>query len=38
VAEKRSLYQPSTIMRDARQLGEVSAGERPYVIVGPSTR
>jgi cell division protein FtsB len=38
VATKRSLSQQSTIMSDARQLGYVSAGERPYVIVGSSKR
>ncbi|HEX3614916.1 MAG TPA: hypothetical protein VHU61_00135 [Solirubrobacteraceae bacterium] len=38
VAEKRALSQQGTIMRDARQLGMVSAGERPYVIVGSSGR
>jgi cell division protein FtsB len=36
VAQKRALSQQGTIMRDARQLGMVSAGERPYVIVGSS--
>jgi cell division protein FtsB len=36
VAEKRALNQQGTIMRDARQLGLVSAGERPYAIVGSS--
>jgi len=34
VAQERALHQQSTIMRDARQLGMVSAGERAYVIVG----
>jgi hypothetical protein len=34
VTQERALHQQATIMRDARQLGEVSAGERPYVIVG----
>ena len=33
VAQERALYQRTTIMRDARQLGEVMAGERPYVVV-----
>jgi cell division protein FtsB len=34
VAQERALHQQATIMRDARQLGMVSAGERAYVIVG----
>jgi hypothetical protein len=33
VAEEHALYQKSTIIRDARQLGEIAAGERPYVVV-----
>jgi cell division protein FtsB len=33
VSEKRALSQQATIMRDARQLGMVQAGERPYVYV-----
>ena len=35
VAEKKSLFQKGTIMRDARQLGMVADGERPFVIVTP---
>jgi hypothetical protein len=38
LAVKRALSQKDTIMRDARQLGMVTAGERPYVIVGSSKR
>jgi cell division protein FtsB len=34
VAQERALHQKPTIIRDARQLGMVAAGERPYVIVG----
>lgn len=34
VAQERALHQKTTIIRDARQLGMVAAGERPYVIVG----
>jgi hypothetical protein len=30
--EQQSLRQPSTIQRDARALGMVRQGERPYVI------
>ena len=33
VAQKRALFQKSTIMRDARQLGMIQAGERAYVVV-----
>ncbi|MDE3130454.1 MAG: septum formation initiator family protein [Acidobacteriota bacterium] len=33
VAQQKALHQKSTIMRDARQLGMVSAGERPFVVV-----
>lgn len=32
--EQRSLNSPATIMSDARQLGMVQPGERPYVITG----
>jgi cell division protein FtsB len=32
-AQERALYQRATIIRDARQLGMVAAGERPYVVV-----
>jgi hypothetical protein len=34
VSQERALHQKATIVRDARQLGMVAAGERPYVIVG----
>jgi cell division protein FtsB len=33
VAQEKALFQKATIMRDARQLGMVAAGERPYVVV-----
>ena len=33
-AQQRSLSNPATIMRDARALGMVRPGERPYVITG----
>jgi cell division protein FtsB len=33
-AEQKSLGQPATIVRDARALGMVRTGERPYVIIG----
>ena len=32
VAEKEALSQKATIIRDARQLGEVQIGERPLVV------
>ncbi len=32
--EQRSLNDPATIIRDARALGMVRPGERPYVILG----
>jgi cell division protein FtsB len=32
--QRRLLNDPATIMRDARALGMVQAGERPYVITG----
>ena len=32
--EQRSLNNPATIMSDARNLGMVEPGERPYVITG----
>ena len=35
-AEQRSLNQPATIVRDARALGMIRPGERPYVITGHS--
>ena len=33
VGLERALHQKATIMRDARQLGMVASGERPYVVV-----
>jgi cell division protein FtsB len=33
VSQERALHQKATIIRDARQLGMVAAGERAYVIV-----
>ena len=33
-AQQRSLNNPATIIRDARALGMVRPGERPYVIIG----
>ncbi len=33
LAQERSLYQKATIVREARRLGMVSAGERPFVVV-----
>ena len=38
LAQERALHQPATIMRDARALGMVRAGERSYVIVSSSGR
>jgi len=35
---QRSLGQPATIMKDARSLGMVKAGERSYAITGLSGR
>jgi cell division protein FtsB len=32
--EQKSLNDPATIIRDARGLGMVRPGERPYVIIG----
>jgi cell division protein FtsB len=32
--EQKSLSDPSTIVKDARALGMVRPGERPYVIIG----
>jgi cell division protein FtsB len=34
VKQQRSLSDPATIVRDARALGMVRQGERPYVITG----
>jgi cell division protein FtsB len=36
--QQRSLTNPGTIARDARALGMVQAGERPYVITGLPAR
>ncbi|MGH2860461.1 MAG: hypothetical protein ACRDLT_03030 [Solirubrobacteraceae bacterium] len=33
VVQEKALHQKATIMRDARHLGMVAAGERSYVIV-----
>jgi cell division protein FtsB len=33
-AQQKSLNNPATIIRDARGLGMVRPGERPYVIIG----
>jgi len=33
-AQQRALSDPATIERDARVLGMVRAGERPYVVTG----
>lgn len=38
VQEQRSLNDPATIARDARALGMVRTGERPYVITGLPNR
>jgi cell division protein FtsB len=32
--EQTALHNPATIIRDARALGMVKVGERPYVITG----
>jgi cell division protein FtsB len=34
LSQRNSLNDPATIERDARALGMVRAGERPYVITG----
>jgi cell division protein FtsB len=34
---ERGLNQPATIVRDARHLGMVMAGERTYVVIRPSS-
>ncbi len=36
--EQRALNDPATIQQDARALGMVKAGERPYVITGLRSR
>ena len=33
VEQKKSLFQKATIIRDARQLGMIQAGERPFVYM-----
>ena len=33
-AQQQALNDPATIIRDARELGMVRPGERPYVITG----
>jgi hypothetical protein len=33
VAQERALFQKATIIHDARELGWVAAGERPYAVV-----
>lgn len=38
VREQQSLGDPATIVRDARQLGMVRTGERPYVVMGLPNR
>ena len=38
IAEQRALSDPATIVRDARALGMVRPGERPYVITGQPAR
>jgi cell division protein FtsB len=35
VAQEKALHQRGTIMRDARQLGMIQVGERPFVVVNP---
>ncbi len=37
VKQQAALNNPATIMRDARELGMVRPGERPYVITGTSS-
>jgi cell division protein FtsB len=36
--QERSLNDPATIQRDARVLGMVEPGERPYVVTGLPSR
>jgi len=36
--QKRSLNDPATIERDARALGMVRPGERPYAVTGQASR
>jgi cell division protein FtsB len=38
VRQQKSLNDPATIVRDARALGMVRAGERPYVLTGLPNR
>jgi cell division protein FtsB len=35
---EKALNNPATIMEEARQLGMIKPGERPYVVVGLSGR
>jgi hypothetical protein len=35
--QQQSLQRPATIQRDARALGMIRQGERPYVITGADT-
>lgn len=37
-AEQQALMKPATIIRDARALGMINQGERPYVITGKPAR
>jgi cell division protein FtsB len=34
--QEKSLNNPATIVQEARRLGMIRAGERPYIIVGLS--
>jgi cell division protein FtsB len=38
VRQQKSLNDPATIVRDARALGMVRTGERPYVLTGLPNR
>jgi cell division protein FtsB len=35
--QENALNNPATIERDARALGMVKSGERPYAVVGPQS-
>jgi cell division protein FtsB len=37
-AQQQALMKPATIIRDARALGMINQGERPYVITGKPAR
>jgi cell division protein FtsB len=37
-AQQRALNDPVTIKRDARALGMVQSGERPYAVIGQPNR